>query len=169
MTFIDLVLGELERESARTVRALENVPDGKGDWKPHDRSMALGPLTFMVATMPNWVAMTITMDELDIAPKGGSNMKMEPLETSAALIAGHHKAMDTARAALAGTNEAFLQTKWKLLSGGQVVMEQPRHEVIRDTINHWMHHRGQLTVYLRLMGAKVPSLYGPSADDPRFL
>ena len=169
MTFIDLVLEELERESARTIRALENVPAHKNDWKPNDRSMAFGSLVYMVATMPSWVAMTITMDELDLKPKDGSNMKMEPMETSEALIAGHKKAMEQARAALKGTNEAFLKTPWKLLSGGEVVMEQPRHEVIRDSINHWMHHRGQMTVYLRLMGAKVPSLYGPSADDPRFL
>lgn len=169
MTFVDLVLEELERESARTIRALENVPAHKNDWKPHDRSMAFGPLVSMVATIPMWVAMTITMNELDIAPKGGSNMRMDPMETSEALIAGHRNAMEQARAALKGTTEAFLQTPWKLLSGGVVVMEAPRHVVIRDTINHWMHHRGQLTVYLRLMGAKVPSLYGPSADDPRFL
>ncbi len=169
MTFIDLVLEELERESARTIRALENVPAHKGDWKPHERSMALGPLALMVATIPSWIAMEITMNELDVAPKGGSNFKMEPMETSEALIAGHKKSMDGVRKALRGTNEAFLQTPWKLLSGGETVMEQPRHIMIRDTINHWMHHRGQLTVYLRLMGARVPSLYGPSADDPRFL
>jgi uncharacterized damage-inducible protein DinB len=145
------------------------VPSHKADWKPHDRSMALGPLVYMVATMPSWVEMTITMNELDLAPKGGSNMKMEPMETSEALVAGHKKAMNGARAALTGTNEPFLETPWKLLRGGETVMEQPRRIVIRDTINHWMHHRGQLTVYLRLIGAKVPSLYGPSADDPRFL
>jgi uncharacterized damage-inducible protein DinB len=169
MTFIDLVLEELERESARTIRALENVPAHKGDWKPHDRSMAFGPLVRMVATMPSWVAMTITMDELDLAPKGGSNFKMEPMETSEALIAGHKQAMEQARAALKGTDEDFLETPWKLLQAGETVMEEPRHVVIRDSINHWAHHRGQLTVYLRLMGAKVPSLYGPSADDKRFL
>ena len=73
-----------------------------------------------------------------------------------------------ARAALKGTNEEFLKTKWRLLAAGQVALETPRYEMIRDTINHWAHHRGQMTVYLRLMGAKVPALYGPSADDKRF-
>ena len=86
--------------------------------------------------------------------------------------ADYIKALDTcaadASAALAGTTEAFLQTNWRLLVGGQVVAEMPRHEMIRDTINHWAHHRGQMTVYLRLMGAKVPALYGPSADDKNF-
>ena len=66
-----------------------------------------------------------------------------------------------------GTNDEYLKTKWRLLAGGQVVLELPRHEMIRDTINHWAHHRGQMTVYLRLMGAKVPALYGPSADDKK--
>src|SRR5262249_29598399 len=82
------------------------------------------------------------------------------------------QALDTssadAQAALKGASEEFLKTPWRLLAGGQVVAEMPRHEMIRDTINHWAHHRGQMTVYLRLMGATVPALYGPSADDKRF-
>ena len=73
-----------------------------------------------------------------------------------------------ARAALKSTNDDFLKTNWRLLAAGNVVQEAPRHEMMRYTINHWAHHRGQMTVYLRLMGAKVPALYGPSADDKRF-
>lgn len=76
--------------------------------------------------------------------------------------------MSEAKKALAGTSEAHLQTRWKLLAAGKVVADTPRHEMLRDTMNHWAHHRGQMTVYLRLMGAKVPALYGPSADDKRF-
>jgi uncharacterized damage-inducible protein DinB len=78
------------------------------------------------------------------------------------------KSAADAKAALKSTNEEHLKTKWRLLAGGQVVLDLPRHEMLRDTINHWAHHRGQMTVYLRLMGAKVPAIYGPSADDTNF-
>jgi uncharacterized damage-inducible protein DinB len=103
-----------------------------------------------------------------VAPASGSAMKMEKLETSEALVKALETSAADARAALAGTTDEFLMTPWKLLARGQVVMETPRWEMIQDTINHWAHHRGQMTVYLRLMGAKVPALYGPSADDKQF-
>lgn len=159
---------ELDREVERSSRALEQVPDGKYQWKPHDRSMIFGYLADMVATMPTWLAMAITQDELDIAPKDGSTMKQAPKETSAALLTALDKAASDARSALEKTTDEHLMTPWRLLAGGKVVMEAPRHVVIQDTLNHWAHHRGQMTVYLRLMGAKVPALYGPSADDNRF-
>jgi uncharacterized damage-inducible protein DinB len=95
-------------------------------------------------------------------------MSREKLETSDALVKALDKSAADARAALSGTTDDFLMTPWKLLARGQVVMETPRWEMIQDTINHWAHHRGQMTVYLRLLGAKVPSIYGPSADDTQF-
>ena len=108
------------------------------------------------------------MNELDVAPASGSAMKWEKLETSEALVAALDKSAADARAALGGTTDEFLMTPWKLLARGQVVQETPRWEMIQDTINHWAHHRGQMTVYLRLLDAKVPSIYGPSADDKQF-
>jgi len=168
MKMTDLFLSEIEREAQRSRRALEQVPEGKMDWKPHDRSMAFGPLVQMVATMPSWFAMMIKMNELDIAPKDGPHMRPAPMSTSAELIAGLDKAMEDARAAFKGTTDDHLMTPWRLLAGGKVVLESPRHEMIRDAINHLAHHRGQMTVYLRLLGATVPALYGPSADDQRF-
>ena len=169
MKMTDLFLSEIEREAQRSRRALEQVPEGKMDWKPHDRSMAFGPLVQMVATMPSWFTMMIKMDELDIAPKDGPHMRPAPMNTSAELIEGLDKAMEGARAAFNGTTDDHLMTPWRLLARGNVVMESPRHVMIRDAINHLAHHRGQMTVYLRLLGATVPSLYGPSADDPRFI
>jgi hypothetical protein len=164
----ELLLAELEREAARSSRALEQVPEGHYDWKPHDRSMHFGYLAELVATMPSWVAMAITRDELDLRPPGGGTSERPSLRTSQALLEAHEKAVADARAALSGaTDEALLET-WKLLVGGQVVMETPRQVVIGDTLNHIAHHRGQMTVYLRLLGAKVPALYGPSADDRSF-
>jgi uncharacterized damage-inducible protein DinB len=168
MKLTELLLAELDREVPRSRRALEEAPVGKYDWKPHDKSMIFGYLANMVATMPSWMAMGITKNELDVAPASGSSMKMEKLETSDALVKALEKSAADARAALAGTTDEFLMTPWKLLARGQVVMETPRWEMIQDTINHWAHHRGQMTVYLRLMGAKVPALYGPSADDKEF-
>jgi uncharacterized damage-inducible protein DinB len=161
----DLFLAEIDREAARSRSALEQVPADKHDWKPHEKSMNFGYLADMVATMFSWVAMVVTRDELDIAPKDGPTTKRAPMNTSAEFIAALDKAVAEARAALEGTTDAHLQTSWRLLAGGHVVMQTPRHVMIRDTFNHLAHHRGQMTVYLRLMGAKVPALYGPSADD----
>ncbi|MEK6299987.1 MAG: DinB family protein [Acidobacteriota bacterium] len=168
MKMAELLLTQLDREVERSRRALEQVPEGKYDWKPHDKSMIFGYLANMVATMPAWVAMGITMDELDIAPTEGSAMDQTRKDTSGALLSALDEAAAGARAALGKTTDEFLMTSWRLLAGGHVVMETPRHVMIQDTINHWAHHRGQMTVYLRLMGAKVPALYGPSADDDRF-
>jgi uncharacterized damage-inducible protein DinB len=168
MKLNEFLLAEFDREVERSRKALQQVPEGKYDWKPHDRSMIFGYLANMVATMPSWMAMAITKNELDIAPASGSAMKQEKLETSDELVKALDKSATDARNAINGTTDEFLMTPWKLLARGQVVQETPRYVMIQDTINHWAHHRGQMTVYLRLMGAKVPALYGPSADDKQF-
>jgi uncharacterized damage-inducible protein DinB len=164
----ELFLSELDRESERSRRALEQVPEGRYDWKPHERSMLFGYLAELVATMPSWIAMTVNQDQLDLQPPGGSSFQRERMNTGGELMTALDKAVGEARGALQATTDDHLMTPWRLLVAGRVVMEQPRHDVIRDTINHLAHHRGQMTVYLRLLGAKVPALYGPSADDQRF-
>jgi uncharacterized damage-inducible protein DinB len=168
MKLTEFLLAELDREVERSRRALEQVPEGKYDWKPHEKSMIFGYLANMVATIPLWLAMEITQDELDVAPAEGSKMEQKRLDTSDELLKALDKAAADARSALEKTTEEHLLTSWRLLARGQVVMESPRYVMIQDTINHWAHHRGQMTVYLRLIGAKVPALYGPSADDSRF-
>lgn len=168
MKLTDMLLSELNREADRSRRALEQVPEGKFDWKPHDRSMIFGHLAHMVATMPSWVAMGVTQNELDLNPPAGSQHSRPRLDTSSELVAALDKSLADGRAALEKTTDDFLMTPWRLLVAGKVVMETPRHLMIEDTLNHWVHHRGQMTVYLRLMGAKVPALYGPSADDQSF-
>jgi uncharacterized damage-inducible protein DinB len=168
MRLTELFLSELDREVPRSRRALEQVPDGKRDWKPHEKSMAFGYLCDMVATIPTWLAMIVKQDQLDIAPKGGQQFRPPESKTSGEFVRALDQAANDARAAIRGTDDEFLKTRWQLLAGGQVVADMPRHEMIRDTINHWAHHRGQMTVYLRLMGATVPALYGPSADDKSF-
>jgi uncharacterized damage-inducible protein DinB len=130
--------------------------------------MEFGYLADMEATIPIWFTMIITREEFDVAPKDGARPDQPQPKTSAEFIAALENAAKHAREALEGTSEAHLQTHWKMLARAQVVFDGPRHEMLRDTMNHWAHHRGQMTVYLRLMGAKVPALYGPSADDKRF-
>jgi uncharacterized damage-inducible protein DinB len=168
MKLTEYFLGELDREVERSRRALAQVPEGKYEWKPHEKSMIFGYLADMVATIPTWITMEIKQDELDIAPADGSRTKQAPKETSEALLKALDEAAAAARFALEKTTDEHLMTSWRLLARGQVVVEEPRHVMIQDTINHWAHHRGQMTVYLRLMGEKVPALYGPSADDNRF-
>jgi len=166
MTLTELFRDELAREAARTRRTLEQVPTGIDDWKPHPKSMPLGRLAALVASMPSWVALIIKQDELDINPPGGGTFQPPP---TSELVQALEQHVASGRAALQDTTDEYLlTTKWRLLAGGNVVMETPRHVVLRDTINHLAHHRGQLTVYLRLNGAKVPAIYGPSADDQQF-
>jgi uncharacterized damage-inducible protein DinB len=168
MTITQFLLDELDREVERSRHALNEVPDGKYEWRPHERSMIFGYLADMVATIPTWITMEIRQDELDVAPADGSQTKKEQKESRGELLAALDEAAAGARTALENTNDNHLMTSWKLLARGNVVMEEPRHVMIQDTINHWAHHRGQMTVYLRLMGAKVPALYGPSADENKF-
>jgi hypothetical protein len=168
MNLIEFFTAQLEREMAISRRVLGKVPEGKRDWKPHEKSMALGYLATLVATMPSWVAMAIRQDELDLNPPGGGGYQAPTWKSTADLLALQDDCERRAREALRGTDEAFLATPWKLLVAGNVVLENPRHVVIADTLTHLAHHRGQLTVYLRLNGAPVPSVYGPSADDRAF-
>ena len=159
---------ELDREVERSRKAIEEVPEGKYQWKPHDKSMIFGYLADMVATIPTWITMEIERDELDVAPAEGKGTKQAPKETKEALLKALDESAAAARAALEKTTDEHLMTNWKLLAGGNVVWEGTREEIIQDTISHWSHHRGQMTVYLRLMGAKVPAIFGPSADDQSF-
>ena len=130
--------------------------------------MKFGWLADMVAIIPSWIAMEVTKDDLDIAPKEGQPRIAEPKNTSAELIKAFDAALAQALAALGGTNDRHLSKPWQLKVRGQVVQEAPRYLMIQDTFNHWSHHRGQMTVYLRLMGAMVPATYGPSADEQHF-
>ena len=117
--------------------------------------------------MPSWVSLVINKDELELNPPPGQGQYQQP--SAGSLVQALDKAVSDGRAALSGTTDNFLlTTNWKLLVGGKVVMEAPRHVVLVDTFNHLAHHRGQLTVYLRLLDQKVPAIYGPSADDQTF-
>lgn len=167
MRLTQLFIAELEREAPRTRRALDQVPLDRDDWTPHPKSMPLARLAGLVASMPSWIELIIEQDELNLTPPPGQSTYQQPATNT--LVAVHEAHVQKARETLSRTNDEFLMTtNWRLLAGGQVVMNQPRHVVLRDTLNHLAHHRGQLTVYLRLSGQKVPAIYGPSADDQQF-
>jgi len=167
MKLTKMLLDQLDREGARTRRVLENVPKGKDDWKPHPKSMPLLRLAGLVASMPSWFALIINKDELDLNPPAGAGQYHQP--TVESLLQVLDKSVADGRQALESTTDEFLlTTNWKLLMSGKVVDESPRHVVIADTFSHLAHHRGQLTVYLRLNDQKVAFTYGPSADDQRF-
>ena len=161
-------VSQLDSEAVKTRRALERIPAGRDDWKPHEKSMPLGRLAMLVARMPTWFSLILDKDELDLSPPGGSNVDQRPLRTAAELVGAHDEGIAQARAAFAKATEERLAKPWKLLVAGRVVSEEPRLVVVRDTFLHLAHHRGQLTVYLRLNDVPVPAIYGPSADDNRF-
>ena len=167
MTFTQLYMEELDREAARTRRALEQVPLDRDDWKPHQKSMPLGRLAGLVASMPSWVSLIIDQDELNLTPAPGAGQYRQP--STDQLVSTHDGHIIKAKESLSRTTDAYLlTTNWRLRAAGHVVMDQPRHLVLRDTLNHLAHHRGQLMVYLRMNDAIVPAVYGPSADDQTF-
>lgn len=168
MKLTDYLLAELERETKRSRAVLAEVPAGQYEWKPHEKSMNLGYLADMVATIPTWIVMQVQQDELDIAPVDGARPERQTYDGGAALVQALDQTLAAARAALSATSDDHLQTNWRLKARGAVAQEAPRYEMIQDTFNHWAHHRGQLTVYLRLLGEKVAATYGPSADEQAF-
>jgi uncharacterized damage-inducible protein DinB len=167
MKLTTLFLDQLDREAPRTRDPIANVPKGKDDWKPHAKSMPLLRLAGLVASMPSWISLIIDQDTLDLNPPEGKGQYQQP--SVEGLVQALDKGVAGGRASLSKTTDDFLlTTNWKLLVSGKVVSEQPRHVVLTDTFSHLAHHRGQLTVYLRLLDQKVPAIYGPSADDQRF-
>jgi uncharacterized damage-inducible protein DinB len=167
MKLTELLIAELEREAVGSRKVLQNVPEGKNDWKPHEKSMPLGYLATIVANIPGWLEMVINMDEIDINPPGGSKYKPQEWKTRGDLLEQFENSLKKGREVLQNTSDDhLLNTKWRMLSGGKLMMEQTRYEAVREAVlNHMAHHRGQLTVYLRLNGEKVPAIYGPSADE----
>ena len=161
MKLTELLLAQIEREARGTRESLERVPDGKGDWKPHPKSMPLGRLAVLLARMPSWTSMIIDGNELNLA----NTPVPEETKTSKELVEIHEQSLDAARKSLSNTTDEHLMKPWRLLFGDKVLDERPRHLVIADTIAHLAHHRGQLTVYLRLNDQPVPAIYGASADS----
>lgn len=166
MALVDALLPEFDHEMAVTRTVLERVPEEKFDWKPHAKSFSLGALATHVATLPTWGTETLTRAEFDI---GVGQQPPMALPSRKEVLATFDKNVADARAALAGKSDAELMSMWSLKRNGRTIFSMPKTTVLRSfVLNHLVHHRGQLTVYLRLLDVPVPSIYGPSADEPAF-
>ncbi|MGQ0647307.1 MAG: DinB family protein [Gemmatimonadaceae bacterium] len=161
MTLSEILLPEFDQEMATTRKVVERVPSDKAQWKPHPKSFAMGHLAQLVAGMPGWITNTLSATELNLAQGPGYSF-----ETTETLVALFDKNVREARASLMKTTDADFAVAWSLKMGEQVLFTSPRATVVRQHINHLVHHRGQLTVYLRLVDVPVPSIYGPTADEP---
>ena len=169
MPLAEWLIPEFDEEMAATRRVLERVPDGKSAWKPHPKSMTLGRLATLIAELPAWAVHAVTLDELDIMPPGGPAPKFAALESTARILELFDSNAAEARAAIARTADAEFKKPWAFKVAGRTVNTSPKFTVYRRTVlNHLVHHRGQLTVYLRLIGVPVPAVYGPTADEPHF-
>lgn len=158
-------LQQIEKEAATSRKVLERVPEGQNGWKPHPRSMEMGYLAALVATMPGWPAFMIEKDQIDI-DGADSALRTAAVETRAELLRLLDEGLDRSRNAFQNTTESHLDGTWRMMMGGNVVAQGPRYDMIANgALSHMAHHRGQLTVYLRLNEAKIPAIYGPSADE----
>ncbi|MGA2580641.1 MAG: DinB family protein [Bryobacteraceae bacterium] len=160
------LLTEFDHEMANTRKALARVPEDKFGWKPHEKSMTLGRLATHIAEMPGWVSTTLESESFDFAPPGAPAYQPKTAGSRAEILELFDKNAAAARTALSGASDAQLMVPWTLLAGGKAVFSMPRVAVLRSMVmNHTIHHRGQLVVYLRLNDVPVPALYGPSADE----
>ncbi len=160
------LLEQLEREAVLTRKAIARVPEGRNSFKPHEKSMELGYLAAVTASMIGWIAIMIETEELDFGTPEAEKFRTKPLATTIDLLSSVDAGVVRARRALMHTTEARLEKPWAFKMSGQVIHQGPRHLMIADSVfSHLAHHRGQLTVYLRLADAKVPAIYGPSADE----
>ena len=166
MSISDALLPEFDQEMAGARRTLERVPADKFEWRPHDKSATMIGLAGHLANLPAWTKLTIAQDDLDTAP-GGEPMPSPPAPSSVDdLLATFDKHVAEARAAIAGASDEALMRPWSLLRNGNTLLTLPKVAVLRSFVmNHVIHHRAQLGVYLRLNDVPVPSIYGPSADE----
>lgn len=166
MKLSETLLPELDHEMANTRRTLERIPEDKLSWKPHEKSMTMGGLGTHLANIPAWTLNTINDDSLDIAPPGVAPFKNPLAGSRAEILEMFDQNVAAARAAVAGASDEQFLKPWSLLSGGKTIFTMPRITVVRFMVmNHSIHHRAQLGVYLRLNNVPVPAIYGPSADE----
>lgn len=165
MSFAETFLPEFELEMANTRRLLEVVPAERGAWKPHPKSSSLGELSMHLANLAAWVPLTLERTELDVAPPGGPAFAQRSYTTPAATLKEFDENVARARAAIAAAPDESLRVPWTLKRAGAKVLTLPRAACLRSfVLSHMIHHRGQLTVYLRLCDVPLPRVYGPTAD-----
>jgi uncharacterized damage-inducible protein DinB len=166
MAIKESLLPELDQEAAVTRRLLERLPAEKLGWQPHPKSMTLSRLVTHLTELANWGIMAITEDEIDINPPGGGAPRRTELRSVPEILSTFDANVAHLRKAVADTSDATFQRPWTLKSSGQVIFTLPKIAVLRAMVlSHLIHHRGQLTVYLRLLDVPIPSIYGPTADE----
>lgn len=166
MSLSKSLLPEFDQEMASTRRVLERVPEDQLGWKPHEKSMSLGRLASHVAEMLRWAEVTVREDSFDVAPPEGAGYQAADLGSRQEILDLFDRGVATTRSLLEGAEDATLMQPWSLKKGGEAMFTMPKIAVLRGMVmNHIIHHRGQLSVYLRLTGAPVPAIYGPSADE----
>jgi uncharacterized damage-inducible protein DinB len=166
MKISDALLPEFDQETANTRKTLERVPDDKLDWKPHPKSFSMGSLATHICGLTGWTADVLEKDSYDFAPPGGQPYKDEPVKSQKELLERFDKNVKAARASIAKASDEHFMQNWSLLGGGQTIFTLPRIVCIRSFVmNHSIHHRAQLGVYLRLNDVAVPAVYGPTADE----
>ena len=165
----EMLIPEFDQEMVKTRKVLDRCPEDKYGWKPHPKSFAMGSLATHIVNMIGWTVDTMGKDSFDVAPPGAPPYKEEPIATRNELLERFDKNVAAARAAIAGAGDEKFAQPWALLSGGQPIFSMPRIACIRGFVmNHTIHHRAQLSVYLRLNDVPVPAIYGPSADESSF-
>ena len=162
-TIINQFISEFEAEIPATRKCIERIPEKLFDWKPHEKSMTLGYLTLLVAEIPKWIAAMITTREIDFQ----TFKHFEP-KTTSEMVNHFDENINNAKEAFLELLIEDLSKPFVLKNGDQIIISSPLNENISSTLNHWVHHRGQLTVYMRLNDILVPSIYGPSADEKMF-
>jgi uncharacterized damage-inducible protein DinB len=160
MTAPAIPLKEFDLEMASTRKLLERVPSDRVQWKPHEKSFALGHLAQLISWMPGWITMTLREPHIDLSKAGGYSF-----ETTDVLVSEFDKNVASAREALSSVQGAALDEPWSLKLGDKVLLTAPRGETVRQHLSHLIHHRGQLTVYVRLVDVPLPKIYGPTADE----
>jgi len=164
---LEPMMGEIEQEAATTKRVLQRVPADKLKWKPHPRSMSLGQLAMHVAMIPGSITKLAQVDEFEVNP---ANFNPPDPKNADEILKALDASIQAAREYLSGLSESALMGNWRLKANGKEVMAMPRAGLLRAImLNHWYHHRGQLSVYLRLLEVPVPTIYGPSADENPFV
>jgi uncharacterized damage-inducible protein DinB len=160
------LLPEFDHEMANTRKTLERVPEDKFGWKPHEKSMLMGDLATHLSNLPSWVVLGINSDSFDMAPPGAPPFKLPQANSVKEVLEMFDKNVAEAREAITNASDELLFKPWSLLSGGKTIFTMPKIAVLRSFVmNHTIHHRAQLGVYLRLNDVPVPSIYGPSADE----
>lgn len=165
MPIAQSMLPEFDHEMTTTRSLLARVPNDQAGWKPHAKSMSLGEIAIHLASLPGWAPVTLAETELDMNPVGGPRYTPPPFQSVAAMLDSFDVNVKAARAAIAKATDEQLMVPWSLKNGGRVMFTLPRVGVLRSfVLNHMIHHRGQLSVYLRLRDVPLPNIYGPTAD-----